>query len=459
VLEIEAFYSYGVNGFFEVGLQPPFNPFDDVDENKPQRNPIATVKAGVAPFANAGLSAFVGAGRSLGPFSATLGIEGKVSLADIRAPIFAGAGLGAEVQVDRRSLAPDIQQTLDAVGLQDVPTHLGVPKSFKFFVWYEYGAALTASNILSGEVNGRLRIKFAFFSRTWRKRLVKFNGLGGFTVNIVSGKFGTDPTTAQDSDQVNFTGADNKPATETATVAAGTTDMGLSESQVPLLVVNPLAPPTTPADPDDPASDTFHKDQVEGMFYDDLCCAKRGEACLGPGERATRFGGKAPCCPGAKCEPDSPNSTNYVCTVDCRDPGGNCAGDEDCCQVANFTSTCGDNICFRCGNVGPNGTGAPCGAVTDCCNSGVDPTVACLAGHCANQCLPAGTLCTGDAQCCTQNNYVCSPTNATQSRCCGTVGFGTTPSSPCSQNSDCCGGTGSEPSAACSNGVCVGIVP
>ena len=460
VLEISAFYSYGINGFFEVGLKPPFNPFDDVDESKPQRNPVAFVRAGVVPFANAGLSAFVGAGKSLGPFSATLGIEGKVSLADVRAPIFAGAGLGAEVQVDKRSLAPDIEQTLGALGINDVPTHIGVPKSFKFFIWYEYGAAITVDKILAGEINGRLRIKFAFFSRTWRKRIAKFNGLSGFTINIVSGKLGLDPTTAQDADQVAFTGSDKKPATETASVTAGTTDMGLNESQVPLLVLNTLEPPTDPSqsDPDAGASQAFDAGAVQGMFYDNLCCSKRGEQCLARGERATRGSGKAPCCPGAACKPDSPNSTNFVCTVDCRDPGGACSVDTDCCSVPNFTSTCGDSTCFRCGNVGSNGTGAPCTVVNECCGAG-DPTVACLAGHCANQCLPAGTSCTGDSQCCTQNNFQCSTSNQ---KCCGKArifGNPPIPGAACNVASDCCGSDLPNNTLVCDNHECVVGIP
>lgn len=456
VLEVASFFSYGVNGFFEVGLKPPFNPFDDVDASKPQRNPVATVRAGVVPFANAGLSAFVGAGKSLGPFSATLGIEGKVSLADVRAPIFAGAGLGAEVMVDKRSLAPDIEATLDAVGLENVPTHLSVPKSFKFFIWYEYGAAITVDKVLSGEVNGRLRIKFAFFSRTWRKRIVKFNGLSGFTINIVNGKAGSDPTTAQDTDMVGpFVGEDKKPATETATVMAGTTDVGISESTVPLLALNPIDPPTDPSqsDPNAAGSREFDKTKVEGMFYDSLCCSKEGEACLGPGERMDQANGKAPCCPGSICRQDDTGS--YVCSVDCKDPGGICQDSTDCCQASTFLTTCENNQCARCGQVFSNGTGAVCTSRNECCNAATDPLIQCQAGHCASVCLAKGTACTSDSQCCTNMNNQCSDTNQ---KCCGNirqvVNNVIIPGATCTQNSDCCGADLGE-GVVCSSGECM----
>jgi hypothetical protein len=412
------------------------------------------VRAGVVPFANAGLSAFVGAGKSLGPFSATLGIEGKVSLADVRAPIFAGAGLGAEVMVDKRSLAPDIEATLDAVGLDNVPTHLSVPKSFKFFIWYEYGAAITVDKILSGEVNGRLRIKFAFFSRTWRKRIVKFNGLSGFTINIINGKVGNDPTTAQDVDMVPFVGKDQKPATETATVMAGTTDVGMSESQVPLLVLDPIEPPTDPSesDPDDPASRAFDANDVQGMFYDSLCCSKEGEQCLKPGERAVRGGGKAPCCPGSVCRQDSTGT--FVCDVDCRAPGLGCQDSNDCCQLSTFQTTCEMNQCTRCGLALPNGTGAACTNRTECCGAATDPLIECNAGHCERACgLPTGTACTNDSECCTSKRYECGDFSRT---CCGftrPVG-GQTPGAECTQDTDCCGFTQTG-SISCDNGECM----
>jgi hypothetical protein len=453
VLEIAAFYSYGVHGFFDVGLKPPFNPFDDVDESKPQRNPIATVKAGVAPFANAGLSAFVGAGKSLGPFSATLGIEGRVSLADVRAPIFAGAGIGAEVQVDKRSLAPELEQTLGAVGLEDIPTHLGVPKAFKFFVWYEYGAAITVDKLLSGEVNGRLRIKFAFFSRTWRKRLVKFNGLPSFTINIVNGKLGNDPNIGQDTGQVDFLGVDKKPASETATVEAGTADMGLSESQVPLLALEPLPTPVESVEPDS-SSDVFHPELVQAMFYDNLCCSKQGEECLKDGERAERFSGKAPCCPGSVCKPDPQNK--FVCSVDCSEPGESCQSINDCCFAGGFTTTCQNNECVRCGFVPSNGTGGgPCTDRSECCDAQNDSRIQCEAGQCTLTCPPAGMACTVNQQCCFQKNHECS--TSTQ-QCCGRTRFFANPAPPggfCTQNTDCCGFEQPNSGISCIDNECV----
>jgi hypothetical protein len=433
VIEISAFYSYGVKGYFEISLKPPFDPFEDPPKNgQPPRNEIAAVRAGVMPFANAGLSAFVGLGKRLGPFSATLGIEGSVMLANVEAPIFAGAGLGAEVQVDNRSLAPDIAAVLGPV--TGIPTHIGIPKSFKFFVWYEYGASLIANQILQGQINGRLRIKFAFFSRTWKKRVANFNGLPPINITLVNGKVGNDPGVAADQGAIQFQTPNNIPATATASTIQGTTDMGMSEATVPLLVLDHVDVPIESVEPEEEPV-PFNAEAVEGMFYDSLCCARLGEECLMPKDRA-QPGGPVPCCPGAICRFTTAGSTE--CSVDCRQEGESCATVADCCTDQKFVTTCEDSQCLQCGIVAPGNTGAPCSDRDDCCDSGSDELVDCVAGHCNRVCLPAGSTCSTNDDCCTADRYSCN----TQQKCCGfarTNSVPGVPGSPCTQNSDCCG--------------------
>jgi hypothetical protein len=408
LLEISAFYSYGVNGYFELAFKPPFNPFADPPEDgQPQKNEVAKVRAGVMPYASAGLSAFVGAGKRLGPFSASLGIEGSVRLASIRAPIFAGAGLGAEVQVDNRSLAPDIATVLGAA--TGIPTHLGVPKSFKFFVWYEYGAMLEAADILRGEVNGRLRIKFAFFSRTWKKRLVKFNGLRPITVHLVSGKAGNDPAVNEKPGEVQYEDRDGNPATATTKVVEGTTDMGLSEPQVPLLVLEPLEEDSGIEAVDPPNPEEFQSGKVQGMFYDNLCCAKLTDSapagtdvCLISGNRPVR-GGPVPCCAGSRCAIIIDLGTRCVVDAECQPNDGYCNTTADCCDE---TAMCSNHRCTVGGG----------------------------------DCAPEGSACSENTACC--NQAECSPPGGPANTCftCPTTNGG-----PCQTDEDCCGGPGGGP--------------
>ena len=145
-------------------------------------NKLAMVEVAVAPHASAGLSAFLGAGFDLGPFNATLGIEGSLSLAQLSAPIFGGAGVTMDVLEDRRLAPPDIKSPVsvlaNAAGAGAIKELLAfrVPTAAKLGVYYKFGAGLHLENILKGQLDSRLRIKFLFFSKTWRKQILKFNG-------------------------------------------------------------------------------------------------------------------------------------------------------------------------------------------------------------------------------------------------------------------------------------------
>ncbi|HEY2405696.1 MAG TPA: C-type lectin domain-containing protein [Polyangiaceae bacterium] len=357
VFQIDAFYSYGVAGFFEVALKFPFDP---LDTTVGERDEIAHVKAGVLPHAAAGLSAFVGAGGGLGGFSATLGIEGALTLGNVKAPIFAGAGVGAEILQDIRPIPTDLQPPIgvltDQLGLS---ANIGIPRSFKFFVWYDYGAGLQISDVLKGEVNARLKIKFFFFSRTWKKRVIKFNGFSR-SFDLLSGKLGTDPSVGMKTEAVD---QPNGASTSTNTVE-GTTNTGQDEAPTQLAALASLpVPDSQPANTPMP----FNPTEVESVLYDQECCARVGQKCLGPSE-APSDDGRVPCCPGLTCGIDADQGT--ACRLLCKDQGAACTANSDCCPQDQFTVTCGpQNTCVKCGNsnLGVNG-GAPCTQNSDCCN-------------------------------------------------------------------------------------------
>jgi hypothetical protein len=455
VLQVDAFYTYGIAGYFEYLVQFPFNPLD-VQVGRKEK--IAHVKAGVAPYAGAGLSAFVGAGTSLGGFSATLGVEGAITLGNLKAPIFAGAGVGAIATKDERPFeaalqTPGVQVASELVGLDKI-THFGVPTAFKFYVWYDYGAGLRADDILKGQLSARLRIKFFFFSREWRKQIIQFNGFS-FHRDFISGKLGTEPGVGVKAETID----PNAPDGSTTQGVQGNTDLGLAEPQTPLAVLQPpTIDPNAPPPPNGEAR--FDAGAIETPFYDNQCCARPGEAVPVGTDQCTLDrsigtpGGPSPCCEGSRCAINPDVGTR--CVVDCIQQGFDCGTDSDCCAVPNHDVHCGD-ICQKCGHVNPGTAGAPCSVRSECCGSDTDPLIQCVSGHCNRTCLPAGSMCGGDAECCTQNRYECSDTTQT---CCGVPRAASDPvaGAPCTQESDCCGAGTPMSAVRCVMNECVVVV-
>jgi hypothetical protein len=330
VLQVDVFAKYGIGGRFNLELNFPTN----LDAAPSSIEQIARARVEVGPYASAGLSAFVGAGVSLGPIEATLGLEGAITLADVRAPIFAGAGVNLQIDKDPRPLPTDIAPPI-STGLEAF--QFGLPKSFKFLVSYDYGAGLDLRDVLSGEINARLRIKFFFFSRTWRKRVVRFNGWS-FHYDLVSG--GSDPSVTTTPQTV--PGGDGRTTTQ---VAQGEATMGRSEAQVPLtkLALLPVPPPIfngdelsdagvgDGGDAGPPTIATLSKSQVEEFFYDDLCCSKEGEECASSGSPS--------CCPELECQV-ADGGTTGVCGRGCAREGEYCGyeGGLPCCGFELFCS-------------------------------------------------------------------------------------------------------------------------
>ncbi len=443
VLEVDAFYSYGIAGYFEFALEFPFNPLD-VKIGK--REEIAHVKAGVLPHAGAGLSAFVGAGTSLGGFSATLGIEGAITLGDLKAPIFAGAGVGAIATKDLRPFeaalqVPGVQVASKLVGLDQI-TNIGVPTHFKFDVWYDYGAGLQADNILQGALNARLRIKFFFFSRTWRKQIIKFNGFS-FHRDLVSGKIGSDPGVGVVPETLDT----NNPDASTTNKVQGQTDLGLAEEQAPLAVLQPVALQADAAAPAPTASAHFDAGAMEAPFYDNECCAKPGED-LPPGKDQCTgaFGdagasappvpnGASPCCPGSRCVLYVDLGTR--CIVDCKTQGQTCSTNGDCCPVANHDVSCGSGgTCVECGHAAADTSGAACTQDSDCCGfDAPNSLVVCGESHtCQIVCHSAGDSCNTVNDCCTSPGV---QTTCEEGGVCDQC-VETDSGASCSQDSDCC---------------------
>ena len=362
LLEIDVFARYGIDGAFVLDLAAPINLGAQPDSKK---QTLVKAQANVLPYASAGMSAFVGVGFDLGAISASIGIEGVLNLARVTAPIFAGVDLSRSTEHDVRPLPDDIKPP---VSLLTDTFQFGLPKAFKFYVGYEYGAGLHLDNILGGEINARLRIKFFFFSRTWRKQVVKFNGWS-YHFNLIQGS--SDPggsstdTTVPTSPKTLGPQVETKNAT--TNVASGQATMGLSEPQVPLTRLARLELPANPPIADAGADVRyigFDASSVQGMFYDNLCCSKT--TCQGGPT------GRPVCCPGYSCSAADAGVTGN-CVADCRAYNQSCTSAADCCHPdAGPTITCTSyHLCQAC-----LGEREACASNEDCCNH------SCLSGQC-----------------------------------------------------------------------------
>lgn len=416
LLEIDVFAKYGIGGGFDLIFKVPTG----LVATGQGPDTIAQVKATVAPYAAAGLSAFVGVGFSLGPLKASIGIEGSLTLASISAPIFAGVGLEVEARHDQRTIHSGILDV--AAGPNAFP--FGPPTAIKFGVNYTYGAGVDLAKILEGEVNGKLRIKFFFFSRTWRKNILRFSGLPPLHFDLVQGSNSISVFSSGETVPAHLPTADGKPNTAgtTTAVASGSTDTGLAETQAPLMVLAPPPlPPVAPSDPPSPVDLT----QLERAGYDGLCCSPESGVCQ------TGYSGRPQCCPGLTCKPNTPGASapaDGTCQRQCNGSG------TDCHAFGN--NCCGGLICGTSGNCQQCGApGKECGNDSDCCSSltcdlvsntcvAADPCAGKTCNNTNDPCLACGKTCCGGLVC---------RSDATCGACVGEDAH-------CGNNDDCCGG-------------------
>jgi hypothetical protein len=384
LLEIGIVASYGIHGAFDATLQFPSSLISDVGDlsnpNSPVTDKIAGVNATVEPWASAGITMFVGANFGIG----SIGVEGAVTLARVSVPAAAGVGLAMATTVDTRDAPADIQ-SVSQLRSDGKPKLLfgNTTKAYQFYLTYQYGAAVVLSDILSGEVNGRLTIDFWLFSRTWRKRIVKFTGFPPHRFDLIAAS-GSAPVVTIGEGAV-------------TRAAEGLFGMGRSEAQLPFTFLNFLTPPpvtTSVTDADvgsgggggtggagagtgglgEPTLGTLSKAKTEQFSYDTLCCQKQGETCSLMG---------SPSC----CDP-------LQCAGATEEKSGTCQPKPDLACAAP-TTLCGyrDDL----------------GVTVLCCSGDPCPKN----GICPSACVGPGEACSPDGQasltphCCADNEVSC----------------------------------------------------
>jgi len=363
LLEIAVVSGYGLTGEFDLNVNFPtdiVNPLGDLSNaSSPVTSQIAGVKTVVEPWASAGMTIYVGANFGIG----SVGIEGGLTLAKVSAPVVAGVGVAVATTADTRSIPSDIS-AVSAQGSTGPAYVLGQPKAYQFYLTYDFGASVALSDVLSGQVNGRLTIDFWFFSRTWRKNIVSFTGWSKvFPLISQSGSFA--PITVPGGDTINEASA------------AGA--LGRIESQLPLTYLQYLTVPVPPDETIDQVPDagastgaggdggaasvsSVDKSQIEQFSYDVLCCSALNEDCA--------IAGRPSCCSPLVCVGATEGSMGK-CNPK---PAPACAPDG---------AACGRD--FKTGDV------------TSCCSGAACP----INGRCpVPTCVPMDGICTSDADCC-----------------------------------------------------------
>ncbi len=347
-LEVEAILGYGITGAIDF----QFTPAGLLAQN--QRQTVAKVTANAGPTAFARIRLFVGAGFGVNGFSAHAGIEGQLTLANLTIPLHAGAGIDVLAERDNR---PIIEA--DEYGTQ-VVFPPGGAQQYRFFLNYTYGAKVQLTQILEGAFYGKVKIKFFFFSKTWRAKIIGFDGLPPKEFKLFEG--------------------DGEGG-----ASVGIEEWGVVQMPSPFVRIAIPPPPSTAPPVGSPPTVAYSPSEAEELFYDNLCtCKMKDEHC----DR------NADCCddvPICFSDPD-PMKAGTVCSS-CRTLSETCNDNNDCCASAPncLIDPFGDGL-GRCGPC--KSDGQSCSDDRDCCSGG------CVNNQCV-PCLPRDESCSGrDADCC-----------------------------------------------------------
>lgn len=316
VLEVSSYVDYGIQGGFGLTLDPAALIGGARD--------FVRIGAEVGPYANSGVTLFVGAGFNIGILELAVGVEGGVTLGHISLPAVVSAGLTLQRESEKRSeraLPEDIADLTTSTVLFPQPGNLG---QYAYQFRYKYGVGLEVTDILSGFLNGKLKVSFLFFSAQFSQRLATFkSNLGIEPVMLISGEGGAelDPEIGGSGDY-------------DGTVADGRTMWKRSFESIPLLALEKLPVPSTAL----AANGTFNTTKVEKLYYDELCedCSPSGTAC----ERDADCCQAGESCVAGVCGPPTCLPTGTACTTD-----SDCCGGEGCYVQPNGSLACSARVC------------------------------------------------------------------------------------------------------------------
>jgi Ca2+-binding RTX toxin-like protein len=286
---------------------------------------FATATAMAVPHAGVGLGMFAGVGFSVNGFTTKLGIQGDLSLGKIEINGHVGTHLALASTPDSRRAPVDLTELFPESwgGENQVATRLLTTQ-----IGFTAGLGVHLRDILSGSVSAKLKIKIAFFSKSWSKRLFKFDG-------VCAGSFG-DPLGGM-CDLALF-GDVNEDVLNSKLKDWGSVRMPAPFATIPKLEVPTYGPagPITPPKPG--ATDDGIFERVEEFFYDSLCqCAETSDEPRVPADPAQGCYRDADCCDeDAYCFLDPLRAADRpwgVCVTEKRRCGETCGKASDCFVV------------------------------------------------------------------------------------------------------------------------------
>jgi hypothetical protein len=173
-LEVSGVISYGINVNLDIDVTPLPALTESFKTGLPgQPVPLAMTSVAGTPYVGAGIALFVGIGFDFGFAGAKAGINGDLNLGSLSLPVSAGAQLDMGWEADNREIPADMKPF---VGEQVDAVKQYVPRRVSLQLRYLYSAKLLVSDILSGRIDARVKLKFLFFSKTWKATLLKFTG-------------------------------------------------------------------------------------------------------------------------------------------------------------------------------------------------------------------------------------------------------------------------------------------
>jgi hypothetical protein len=323
--------------------------------------PFAYAGAVGTPRAGASLALFVGVGFDVGIAAAKVGIEGSISLGTIGLPLEAGAGFSVATQPDTREPADDLDPAYTLVDEKPlIPT-----KKYSINAVYKYGASLTIENLLHGNIDLVVKLKFLFFSKRYRAHIASFKGM------CTPG----DPTPEPFCKIDIFGGYGVGAAIPFEMLDWGTVLMPSSFLQLKKF---------KPAEIRAAGSEPFDSGRVGQLFFDSLCtCVDRFD--LVPPADVEECARSQDCCgfeEGETCFAD-PADGRSLCSA-CRAAAQSCNELADCCPRDDYPQTClndpNDMESFgRC--VRKSKCGEPCSQPFDC-DETVTPALQCNGATC-----------------------------------------------------------------------------
>jgi hypothetical protein len=337
---------------------------------------IAWVGIRAKPYAAVRLGLFVGVGFDIGIMAAKAGIEGLLSLGEISVPANAGVGIRFTAESDTRALPAESRDMAALDGGE--PIFNVLPKKYALSLGYDMDVGAQIDDMLSGSIGVKVKLKFLFFSKTWRKQIAKWSGFCPPGAPCTTNKK-TNPKRPCWCDPNLFSIAGDVAALN-FDVPWATTKM-----KMPFPQLQPIASYRAPASSESPDGTevvpmaTLDTGKVEEFFFDSLC------TCITALPKTASFEEfmqhdecfrSDDCCADLVCAQESrgiPGSANAsrvkgIC-LDCsveRPKKILCASASDCCP-SDFCGT--EKECLTCMGAGYGiaAGGLNCTNDDDCC--------------------------------------------------------------------------------------------